>query len=169
MRTIGLLTVVLLVLASCGDSPSMPPRFPATPEPSLVVPGAATGPTRITFVSADPRPSTTVSGCGADVRGCPGRLRMVFRLAPSGTGTVLRFVVFLHAGTKQACFMAATGPLALRAGEETSLQVVLDPLVFDASEACSTPLAITDLAATVEGTVDVASHQEWTIGYTFAP
>jgi hypothetical protein len=89
---------------------------------------------------------------------------MVFRLTPSGTGPVLRFVVFLHAGSKQACFVASTGPFALRAGEETTFQVVLDP-----SEACLTPVAITDLAANVEGTVEVASRQEWRIGYTFAP
>lgn len=164
MRAPGFLTMALLGLAACGESPSKPPSFPATPEPSQVVPGAATGPTRITFVSADPRPSTTVSGCGTDIRGCPGRVRMVFRLAPSGTGPVLRFAVFLHAASKQACFVASTGPFALRAGEETTLQVVLDP-----SDPCLTPLTITDLEANVEGTVEVASRQEWKIGYTFAP
>ena len=73
-------------------------------------------------------------------------------------------MVFLHAGTKLACFAASTGPLALRAGEETSLQVVLDP-----SDDCPTPVSISDMAANVEGTVEVASRQEWTIGYTFAP
>ena len=164
MRTLGLLTVALLVLASCRDSPARPSRFAVAPDPSQAVAGSATGPTRITFVSADPRPSTTVSGCGPDVRGCPGRVRMVFRLTPSGTGPVLRFVVFLNAASKPACFLASTGPFALRAGEETTFQVVLDP-----SEACLTPVAITDLAANVEGTVEVASRQEWTIGYTFAP
>ena len=164
MRTLGFLTMALLVLASCGESPTPPSRFPVAPDPSQVIPGSATGPTRITFVSADPRPSTTVSGCGPDVGGCPGRVRMVFRLAPSGTGPVLRFVVFLHAASTRACFVASTGPFALRAGEETSLQVVLDP-----SDACATPLAITNLAAVVEGIVEVASRQEWTIGYTFAP
>ena len=164
MRTLGFRTMALLVLASCGESPSPRPRFPASPDPIQVAPGAATGPTRITLVSADPRPSTTVSGCGPDVRGCPGRVRMVFRLTPSGTGPVLRFLVFLHAASKQACFMAATGPFALRAGDETTFQVVLDP-----SDDCLTPLAITDLAASVEGPVEVASRQEWRIGYTFAP
>lgn len=164
MRTLVLGTMALLGLASCRESPSSPSRFPGAPAPGPVVPGSATGPTRITFVSADPRPGTTVSGCGNDVRGCPGRVRMVFRLAPSGTGPVLRFVVFLHAASQQACFVASTGPLSLRAGEETSLQVVLDP-----SDACLAPLEITDLAANLEGSVEVASRQEWTIGYTFAP
>ena len=156
--------MALLAFPSCRESPSLPSRFVPTPDPAQVVPGQATGPTRITFVSADPRPSTSVSGCGPDLRGCAGRVRMVFRLTPSGTGSVLRFVVSLHPATKQACFEAVTGPFALRAGEDLSLQVVLDP-----SDACATPLAITDLAASVEGTVEVASHQEWAIGYTFAP
>jgi hypothetical protein len=89
---------------------------------------------------------------------------MVFRLTPSGTGPVLRFVAFLHAASKRACFVASSAPFALRAGEDTTLQVVLDP-----SDACDTPLVITDLAASVEGAVEVASRQEWTIGYTFAP
>lgn len=164
MKRPGLFSVVVLMLASCSESPTRPSGFAGAPEPSQVFAGSATGPTRITFVSADPRPSTTVSGCGTDVRGCPGRVRMVFRLTPSGTGPVLRFVVSLHAASKQACFVAATGPFALRAGEETTFQVVLDP-----SEPCLTPLAITDLAASVEGPVEVASRQEWTIGYSFAP
>ena len=89
---------------------------------------------------------------------------MVFRLTPSGTGPVLRFVAFLQAASKRACFVASTGPFALRAGEDTTLQVVLDP-----SDACLTPFAVTDLAANVEGTTEVASRQEWTIGYIFAP
>lgn len=164
MRTRGSLAVALLALASCSESPSRPSGFAVGPDPGQVVPGSATGPTRITFVSADPRPSTTVSGCGPDTSGCPGRVRMVFRLAPSGTGPVLRFVVFLHSDSKRACFVAATGPFALRAGEDTTLQVVLDP-----SDPCETPVSITDLATNVEGTVEVASRQEWRIGYTFAP
>jgi hypothetical protein len=52
----------------------------------------------------------------------------------------------------------------LRAFEGTSFQVVLDPL-----DGCTTPFAITDLAANVEGAVELASRQEWAIGYTFTP
>jgi hypothetical protein len=164
MRTLGIPALAMLLLGSCGESPSMSPRMPITLSPSQVVPGAATGPTRITFVSADPPPGTTVSGCGSDVRACPGRLRMVFRLAPSGSGPVLRFAAFMHSASKRACFVATTASFPLRAGEETSVQVVLDP-----SDDCPTPLSITDLAATVEGAIEVASRQEWTLGYTFAP
>jgi hypothetical protein len=164
MRVLGWAALALLALASCGEPPSPPSRFAVPSDTSLVVPGSATGPTRITFMSADPRPNTAVSGCGPDVRGCPGRVRMVFRLTPSATGNALGFAAFLHTASKQACFVASSGPFALRAGEDTSIQVVLDP-----SDECPTPLAITDLAANVEGAVEVASRQEWTIGYIFAP
>ena len=156
--------VALLVLAACGETPSQPSRFAVLPDASLVVAGTASGPTRIAFVSADPRPNTTVLGCGPDARGCPGRVRMVFRLTPSGTGSVQRFTASLHTVSRRACFTADSGPFDLRAGQEVSLQVVLDP-----ADGCDTPLAITDLAANVEGTSEVASRQEWTIGYTFAP
>src|SRR5206468_3435681 len=125
MRALG--WAALLLLASCSESPSRPSRFAVASDAELVVPGPATGPTRITFVSADPRPNTSVSGCGSDARGCPGRVRMVFRLTPSATGTALGFVAFLHTASKQACFVASSGPLALGAGEATPLQVVLDP------------------------------------------
>jgi hypothetical protein len=52
----------------------------------------------------------------------------------------------------------------LNLGEAQVLQVVLDPV-----EACTVPFTITDMAAIVEGPVELASRQEWGIGYTFAP
>jgi hypothetical protein len=135
-----------------------------TMPPTEVVPGIATGPTRLTFVSADPPPGSAVSGCGPNATGCPGRVRMVFRLTGAATGDALRFQVFLNSSTKRTCFLASTGPLSLRAAEAQTLQVVLDP-----SDACGVPFSITDMAAVLEGTVELASRQEWAIGYTFAP
>jgi hypothetical protein len=161
------LAVALVFLAACGrETPVAASGIPIdpTPDPSQVVPGAATGLTRIAFVSADPPPSTAVSGCGSDATGCAGRVRMVFRLTPSATGTALRFVVAVNAASKRTCFLASTGPLPLRAHEAQSLQVVLDP-----SATCAVPFAITDMAANLEGPVEVVSRQEWAIGYTFAP
>ena len=167
MRKVLLGSLALAVLGACGgESPSGPsgPGGVPTPDPSQVVPGQATGPTRIAFVSADPGPGSVVSGCGSDLRGCAGRVRMVFRLTPTGTGPVLHFDVTMHSETKRACFVGTTGLADLRAGQAVSVQIVLDPV-----EGCVTPLTITDLAAVVEGTVEVASRQEWRIGYTFAP
>jgi hypothetical protein len=89
---------------------------------------------------------------------------MVMRLAPVATGTALSFVVFLNSASKRSCFMASTSPISLRAGQPQSVQVVLDP-----SETCAVPFEITDMAAILEGPVELASRQEWAIGYTFAP
>jgi hypothetical protein len=129
-----------------------------------LTPGAASGPTRIAFVSADPPPGSAVSGCGQNATGCAGRVRMVFRLTPTSTGTAQSFQVFLNSETKRTCFLASAVSVPLRAGEALSLQVVLDP-----SDACAVPFAITDMAAVIEGTVELASRQEWAIGYSFAP
>lgn len=161
-------SLVLVLLAGCGDeTPLAPtaPHAPATPDPRLlVVPGRATGPTTIAFVSADPGPGAVLAGCGPDAGGCRGRVRMVLRLAPSGTGPVLGVRAFLHATSKRACLLASTGPRALRAGGATSVEVV-----FDDSDACATPFEIATMAAVVEGTIEVASRQEWSVRYSFAP
>jgi hypothetical protein len=167
MRKLGFGAVALAVLAACGgESPSSPPPFGGSPSPgpSEVVPGKATGPTGIAFASADPPPGSVVSGCGTDATGCPGRVRMVFRLTPTMSGHVLHFDATLHANTKRACFVGQTAVADLRAGQAVSVPIVLDPVAD-----CRTPFAITDLAASLEGTVEVASRQEWSIGYTFAP
>lgn len=159
--------VAFTVLAACGrEAPSVASRLGlgSRPEGSAVVPGMASGATRIDFVSGDPAPGTAVSGCGPDASGCPGRLRMVFHLTPPLTATAARFVATLRTASERPCFRAATGPLPLRAGVGASIQVVLDP-----SEACATPFAVTGLAADLEGEGQVAAHQEWAIGYTFAP
>ena len=42
-------------------------------------------------------------------------------------------------------------------------------VVFDRSDRCATPVTIRNMAAVVEGTVDVASRQEWALGYTLLP
>ena len=162
-----LVSLTLILLAGCGGEPPLVPTVPdapATPDPRLLVlPGRATGPTTIAFVSADPGPGAALAGCGPDATGCRGRVRMVLRLAPSGTGPVLIVRAFLHATSKRACLLASTGPLALRAGEATTVEVV-----FDDSDACATPFEIATMAVVVEGTIEVASRQEWSIHYSFA-
>jgi len=89
---------------------------------------------------------------------------MVFRLAPSATGPALTFLVFLHATSKRACLLASAAPFSLRAGESMAVEVV-----FDDSDECATPFEIASMAAVVEGTVEVASRQEWSVHYSFAP
>jgi hypothetical protein len=98
------------------------------------------------------------------MRGCEGRLRMRFLLRPSASGHALYFRVFLHDTRMQACLMHSTGPFELRAGQDSALDFVLDD-----SDACRMPATIATMAAVVEGTVEVASRQEWGVAYTFQP
>jgi hypothetical protein len=55
----------------------------------------------------------------------------------------------------------------LRAGEPQDVDVVFD--VAAQSDRCHTPLDTTDLAFVVEGTIEVASRQEWAVHYLLAP
>jgi hypothetical protein len=165
---------LLIVLIACtgersvtrGPVPSPSPSPPPSELPG-VTPGQATGPTAIRLVAADPSPGTTIAGCGTDAAGCAGRIRMTFRLEPSGSGPVLWCTVSLHAASKTACLQGRTDGFALRAGEPQDIEVVLD--VPDRSDRCRAPLDLTDLAMTVEGTIEVASRQEWALRYHLAP
>jgi hypothetical protein len=89
---------------------------------------------------------------------------MYFSLTPSQSGSVLWVVGFLHATNKVACLSAMTGPMELVAGQARAVE-----LVFDRSDDCAVPLTIATMAVVVEGTVQVASRQEWTVSYGFTP
>jgi hypothetical protein len=165
---------LLASLAACSGDRTVSPGPLVSPSPSPppsrppgVTAGRATGPTAIALVAADPPPGLTIAGCGAEAAGCAGRLRMTFRLAPSRSGAVLWCVVFLHAANKTACLQGRVAGFTLRAGEPQDVDVVLD--VSDRSGRCRTPLDLTDLAFNVEGTIEVASRQEWTLHYRLAP
>jgi len=147
-----------------STSPTPPVGPPTLPGVSV---GRASGPTAITLLGADPIPGSTVAGCGTHATGCAGRIRMTFRLTPAGTGSVLWCVGFLHAADKTGCLQGRTGAFALRAGEAQTVEVVFDQV--DGSDRCRTPLDLTDLAFNVEGTVEVAARQEWTLRYPLAP
>jgi hypothetical protein len=129
--------------------------------------GPASGPTEIALVAADPMPGSTIAGCGPHSSGCAGRIRLTFRLAPTGSGSTLLCVSTLHAADKTGCLQGRIGSLSLRAGESQTIDVVFDQV--DASDRCRTPLDLTDLALSVEGTVEVASRQEWALRYRLAP
>jgi hypothetical protein len=152
---------VLALLCGCGGDNPVEPQ--PTPAPSAI-PGAGTGPTEIVFVSAEPAVGSTLSGCGATADGCAGRIRMRFSLRPTRSGPALSFSAFLHSDRLQACLLAALPGFQLQAGVATTVDVV-----FDRSDRCATPVTIRNMAAVVEGTVDVASRQEWALGYTLLP
>ena len=168
------LALAAALLASCAGDGATTPGPPATPTPGPTPPavpglvdGASTGPTTIDFVSADPALGTTITGCGAHASGCAGRIRMTFRLTPSGTGPVLFCTGFLHAADKTGCLQARIGAFSLRRGEPQTVEVAFDRV--DASDRCRTPLELTDLAFVVEGTTEVASRHEWSLRYRLEP
>ncbi len=94
LKTPGvLITIVALLMAgACGEN--SPPTASPTPTPSPglsteVVPGEHIGTTEITFLSAEPAPGSTLTGCGSSVSGCSGRVQMRFRfLAASGAPSI---------------------------------------------------------------------------------
>lgn len=161
--------LVVAALACNDSSPMQPPVPTPTPVPTPSPPpgvaiGPGSGPTQIFFSTSQPPPGAIFTGCGDDMRGCEGRLRMRFLLRPSRSGPALYFRVFLHDTRMQACLMHSTGPFDLRAGQDTALDFVLDD-----SDACRMPATIATMAAVVEGTIEVASRQEWSVAYTFQP
>lgn len=172
MRT-SLLVLALATIGCGGYGPVEPQPSPTpSPTPSLTLPGAtlgpSTGPSRIALVAADPAPGATLTGCGTDVAGCVGRIRLTFQITPTSNGTVLFYRGFLHATDKTACLIGnASGPAALRAGEARTIEILFDQP--DTSGRCRIPLDLIDLALGVEGTTEVASRQEWGIPYHLAP
>jgi hypothetical protein len=130
-----------------------------------VLVGAHTGPTEITFLSADPAPGATIEGCGRDARGCAGRVRMRFRLLSRSGGPVLDAIGFLHATNKLACFSGRTGRLELGPGVPQEIEVVfaeVDPV-------CLVPGTISDMKLVLNAPVETASLQEWALRYELRP
>jgi hypothetical protein len=159
---------VLVILAlACGDGGGTKPSPTVTPSPTPepgVIRGLSSGPTRITFVGADPPPGAAVPGCGASAEGCRRRVRIRLALQSPVGGPVLYVRVFLHDTGLRACLLGQTGSQVLRPGQAEELEVLLD----EAGD-CRTPADIRTMAAVVEGTVEVASRQEWGIRYTLMP
>jgi hypothetical protein len=171
MRTsafVPALGVAALLTLSCGESgrpiggPSPPVPVPSpTVDPSLVVAGAHTGPTQITFVAAEPAPGSTIAGCGSDATGCRSRVRMRFRLLSAGGGPVLDAIGFLHATNKIACYRGSTGPFDLQAGVPAEVLIVFD----EADAACGLPATITNMKVVLSAPVQTDGLQEWAIRY----
>jgi hypothetical protein len=161
------LGVAALITLGCGDA-GRPIAGPASPGPGAtpaadtgVVAGAHTGPTQITFVAAEPAPGSTIAGCGADARGCSGRVRMRFRLLSASGGPVLDAIGFLHATNRIACYRGSTGPLDLPAGVPAEILIEFD----EADAACGMPATITNMKVVLSAPVQTDGLQEWSIRY----
>jgi hypothetical protein len=177
MRPVGAtLVLAALVLAAllahgCGDggTPIVVPTPSPSPTPTpvtAVVVGPHTGPTEITFVAAEPPPGSTITGCGPDVSGCSGRVRMRFRLLSSTGGPVLDAIGFLHATTNLACYRGSTGPLDLQPGVPSEVVIVFDQP--DAA-ACAMPVTIANMKVVLNAPVQTDGLQEWAIRYELRP
>ena len=159
------LLLVALVAVACGRGPASPPLpSPSPSSPAAVVAGAHTGPTAIVFVEAMPPPGSVVA-CNATVAACAGRIRVRLRLSPQLAGPSLWTELTMHATNQVACFRGRVPGLMLEAGRSEIVDVVLDQV----DPTCVLPLTVTHMAAVVEGVVQVASRQEWSIAYEVRP
>jgi hypothetical protein len=159
----GALLLLGALLAACGEDTVSPPA--PTPDPGTqVVPITGAGPVQIRFAGASIAPGSTVSGCGSMIEGCRGRLRVFFDLLPQSAGHVLYVRVYVHATNQIACLWGETSSFDLRAGATARVEVSLDN-----ADRCMTPVTLVSMDGIVEGTVEVASRQEWTLHYVFAP
>lgn len=164
---IGAAPFVALLLTACGENANVTPVPTPTPTPAphtQVLPIQGSGPTLMLFAGANIPPGSTVTGCGDMIAGCRGRLRMTFDLYPQLTGHVLYVRVYLHAASQIACLWGQTGPFELQAGVPARVEVSLDQ-----ADQCRTPVTLVSMDGIVEGTVEVASRQVWTLHYVFAP
>jgi len=149
-------------LASCGDNPTTPTPTPT--DPNAPVAGTRTGPVIIEYAGANVAPGSAIADCGPTIAGCAGRLRMSFWLRSANAGVVLWTGATLHGANKVACLTARGDGFLLG----TNATVVID-LVFDVVDpGCGLPFESLDMAVTVEGTVEVASRQEFAVRYRFA-
>jgi len=173
MRSSGVafaLGIAVLVAFGCGDGtptdgPTPTPTPTPTPDTGVVV-GSHSGPTEITFVSADPPPGSTIAGCGVNASGCSGRVRMRFRLLSATGGPVLDAIGFLHATNKVACYRGSTGPLDLRPGVPSEVVIVFD---HPDAAACTMPVTIANMKVTLSAPVQTDGLQEWAVRYEFRP
>lgn len=63
-----------------------------------------------------------------------------------------------------ACLSGETDPFVVQAGTLRTVEIPIDR-----ADGCGTPTTIATMAAVVEGPVQVASRQTWSLHYVFAP
>ena len=158
--------LVMVVLSACAE-----PRSPLSPIPTpdpgtTVVPMNGSGLVRISFAGANVAPGSILQGCGPMIAGCQGRLRMAFDLMPQQSGPVLGVSVYMHA-PQIACLWGRSPSFALAAGTPVHVEIPLDNA--DNAAVCATPLMATSMDVIVDGPIQIASRQEFTIRYLFVP
>jgi hypothetical protein len=159
---VALASCAAFVLTACGNHTMTP--SPRTDPNLQVTPIDSSGPIRISFVSANIPPGSTVAGCGNLIEGCASKLRVTLRLDPPTDGPVLYARIYLHATNLIACLWGETVPFAVQAGVPSTIEIPLDR-----AEGCGTPIAIATMAAVIEGPIQVASRQTWSLHYVSIP
>jgi hypothetical protein len=89
---------------------------------------------------------------------------LTLRLENVQGGPALFVRGWLYATSQIACLWGTTAPVRIEAGQPLLVDVLLDE-----SDECAVPLTIAHAAANVEGPIEVASRQEWTVSYSFLP
>jgi hypothetical protein len=159
------LMLVGCVAAGCGTESTGPSPPPLDPNLQVTPTTDASGPIRISFVSANIAPGSTVTGCGPAISGCEGRLRITLQLQPPSDGPVLYVRIFLHSQRNGvACLWGESGAFTVQAAQSRLVEVPIDR-----SDACGTPETLVAMVGIVEGPVQIASRQVWTLRYVFAP
>jgi hypothetical protein len=161
----GAVVLAMAALVACGgdDGPTAPTPTPT--DPNAPVAGRRTGPVLIEYVGASVAPGSTIAGCGPTIAGCAGRLRLSFRLRSASAGPVLGISATLHGANRVACLTARAAGFQLGANATVTLELVFD----EVNPACALPFDSLDMGVTIEGTVEVASRQEFGIRYRFTP
>lgn len=118
---------------------------------------------RIEYVSATPEPGSTLAGCGPQIAGCSGRIRIRFRLIPALDGPALFTRAWLFSSDRRACLTADGERMALKGGVAADVD-----MTFDRADDCGVPLDVSHLKFVIEGPVPVSSSREWGIRYAFA-
>ncbi len=142
---------------------------PANSGPSAsVVPNETEGAVAMSFVSADPPPGSRIAGCGANMGGCAGKIRMRFTAVSPGTGFVQDVSAYLYGTEKRiACLYSndlTSGPVELRAGVPQSFEAI-----FDRFDDCPTPETIRAVNLILSGDVATGSRQGWLLEYLLEP
>jgi hypothetical protein len=138
---------------------------PTPVDPNAPAAGPHTGAVAIEYLTANVSPGSTISGCGAAIGGCAGRLRLSFRLRSASAGTVLSTSATLHGTNRRACLQARGAGFPLGANAVVTIDLTFDQV----DTGCALPFDATDMGVNVEGTTEVESRQEFAIRYRFAP
>jgi len=93
------MVAAFIVACDPASSPTTDTTTTVPPTPiSGIIPNPedCEGSGAVRIVSAEPPPGTRIGGCGPEVKGCAGRIRLVFRVTSPGSGWVQYVSAYLY-------------------------------------------------------------------------